>query len=379
MERISLSGLLREKFTIKEKLASMLDRKERRDALNDGHAHREPRPCGLTVHPGRGCTFGCIYCYIGDMGISEPPKPSKLNGLQLAYAIASNPYTLLGRNGTFLALGSVTEPFLPSIKGRTIEYLEAISRYLENPAQFSTKAYLDMEEAELIYSIDPSVSALVTIPTLRWASKLEPMAPSPDLRFETIENLLSAGIDTALFMRPLIPGISEQDGPEILRRAAELGVRGVILGSLRVTRRILMALERLGLEDISQRMVREPRSPSDQVPIMVSDLKRMLSSLARKLGMKVFPSACSANVHSHSLGCHMCNMGPCGDPPPEYDLEEMEAALRQIGIETRIIPKGARKIIVLVKGGSKRAKRAKHLVSAATKRMVKVKSVGDLK
>lgn len=376
---ISLSDLIRKKHTIRDKLASMLDRRERKEALNDGHAHREPRPCGLTVHPGRGCTLGCVYCYIEDMGIYDPPKPSRLSGIQLAYAIASNPYTLLGRDGTFLAFGSITEPFLPSIKGSTIEYLEAISLYLKNPVQFSTKAYLNIDDAKLISSIDPSVSALVTIPMLKWASRLEPMAPSPDLRFETIENLLSAGINAALFMRPLIPEVSEEDGPEILRRSAELGVTGVVLGSLRVTRRILMALESLGLRDLSHRMVREPRGPKDQVPVLASDMKRMLSSLAREMGMEVFPSACSANVHAHSLRCQMCNMGPCGGPLPDYDPEELEAALREIDIEARVILKGSTsKITVLIKGGSKRARRVKHLVSTATKRMVKVRLTGDL-
>ncbi len=118
MPEVRLSELLRVKIAVREELASKLDRKERKEALDDRHAHREPRPCGLTVHPGRGCTYACIYCYVEDMGMPRRPEPSRLSGLQLAYAIASNPYTLLGKGGTFLAFGSVTEPFLPAIKGR---------------------------------------------------------------------------------------------------------------------------------------------------------------------------------------------------------------------------------------------------------------------
>ncbi|MDK2371780.1 MAG: radical SAM protein [Candidatus Korarchaeota archaeon] len=369
-----LSELLRVKIAVREELASKLDRKERKEALDDRHAHREPRPCGLTVHPGRGCTYACIYCYVEDMGMPRRPEPSRLSGLQLAYAIASNPYTLLGKGGTFLAFGSVTEPFLPAIKGRTLEYLEAVSRYLRNPTQFSTKAYLSEEDAERILSLDPSVSALVTISALRWAERLEPKAPSPELRFRTLSNLLQRGIHASLFLRPLIPGVSEEDGPLILKRAASLGVRGVVLGALRVTRRILRELEAVGLRDLASKMVREPRKPTDQVPLNTGDLKRMLSSRARALGLKVFPSACSANVDAHDLGCHMCDMGPCNGHLPDYDPEEIEQALRGLGIEARIIPED-RKILALVKGGSKRMRRVKHLVSTATKRMVTVRSV----
>ncbi len=245
---------------------------------------------------------------------------------------------------------------------------------MRNPTQFSTKAYLSEEDAERILSLDPSVSALVTIPALRWAERLEPKAPSPELRFRTLSNLLQRGIHASLFLRPLIPGVSEADSPLILKRAASLGVKGVVLGTLRVTRRILRELEAVGLRDLASKMVREPRKPTDQVPLNTGDLKRMLSSRARALGLKVFPSACSANVDAHDLECHMCDMGPCNGHLPDYDPEEIEQALRGLGIEARIIPED-RKILALVKGGSKRVRRVKYLVSTATKRMVTVRSV----
>ncbi len=367
---VRLSELLRRKIAIKDELASKLDTKERKEALSDSHAHREPRPCGLTVHPGKGCSYGCLYCYIWDMGLPKKPKPCHLSGLQLAYAIASNPYTLVGREGTFLAFGSITEPFLPEIREKTLEYLKDIRRYLGNPSQFSTKSYLDEEDARLIREADPHVSALVTIPTLKWAKKLEPKAPSPDLRFKAVRNLLEAGIHTAIFIRPLIPKVSE-DVLDILERAIQVGAKGVVFGTLRVTKNILTRLEAVGITDLSSRIVRNPKGDRDQVPIYERDIKEVLVRKSRELNLKVYPSACSANAGAHNLSCYMCNMGPCGDTLPEYDPEELEGALAMIGIKAKIVSVEPR-IVVYVKE-KKKTRIVKHIISTATKRMVSIR------
>ena len=129
------------KLEVKSRLREMLGT-DAGIAERDGHAHRIPRPCGLTIHTGLGCRFGCVYCYIYDMGFTYKPRPYRLTGLQLAYAVASNPSIALGLNGTPMAFGSITEPFMDETTHRTVEYMEAISNYLENPIQFSTKAHL---------------------------------------------------------------------------------------------------------------------------------------------------------------------------------------------------------------------------------------------
>ena len=104
----------------------------------DGHAHRIPRPCGLTIHTGLGCRFGCVYCYIYDMGFTYKPRPYHLTGLQLAYAVTTNPSIALGLNGTPMAFGSITEPFMDETTDRRI-----ISRCLKRPV---TPVDMRMEE-----------------------------------------------------------------------------------------------------------------------------------------------------------------------------------------------------------------------------------------
>lgn len=51
------------------------------------------------------------------------------------------------------------------------------------------------------------------------ARKVEPQAPSITNRLATMETLANAGIPTAVSNAPVIPGLNEQDIPEIFSRA----------------------------------------------------------------------------------------------------------------------------------------------------------------
>ncbi|MEM0192272.1 MAG: radical SAM protein [Candidatus Korarchaeum sp.] len=365
---MGLVDLLELKRELRSWIGMKLSSKERREALMDPHSRREPRMCGLTVHPARGCSFGCKYCYIEDMGFSGAPRVSKLNGLQLAYALLSNPHVLPSEGGTLLAFGSVTEPFLPGVRERTLEYLRVVRGVLRNPVQISTKSYLSQEDASELAEADPDLSVLVTIPALGYASRVEPFAPKPELRFRTIENLAKKSLHVSVFLRPLIPGVAEEDGPRILELARGSGARGVVLGTLRVTPKILERMRgaEIHLEDLlSDKNLRSGR----QVPIDASPIKSSLRRISAKLGLRVFPAACSANMDAHSLGCHACDLGPCqGDLPP-VDTHDLEEGLRLCGIEAEVV-RADEELRVIVKGGVKKERVARSLVRAASRRKV---------
>ena len=69
-----LEGLAR-KRQVARAIASLMGEEAVRRAGRDPHARRPPRPCGLTVHPGRGCPNACLYCYVGDLLGTEPVEP----------------------------------------------------------------------------------------------------------------------------------------------------------------------------------------------------------------------------------------------------------------------------------------------------------------
>lgn len=334
-------NILQLKNQLRKTIASKLTSKEIREAIRDHHARRKPRPCGMTIHTGIGCSLRCTYCYIEDMGFNWIVKPYPLTGLQLVYALLYNPYFVPGEYGTLIAIGSVTEPFLGVTREKTFEYIEAIATYLKNPIQFSTKMYLTRRDAYRLKQLDPGISPLITIVTIKYKDKLEPLAPPPEKRFETIKNLRSTGLKPILFLRPIIPGIIEEEYVEILEKARDSGAVGVVVGSLRVTNRILDRLRKAGLDigEIIRRLPRKPRG-REQVPISTRDLKEEIIRYARKIGLIAFPEACMANIYTHGRICWKMiyhNIVVPGLEPPQIRMDELKKMAEENNVVLRKI------------------------------------------
>lgn len=376
MPRVGLLEAYEFKSAAASRIGSLLDEGERQAAGSDPHARRLPRPCGLTVHTGVGCGFGCVYCYVPDMGFPVRPRPYPLSGLQLAYAVALNPSVAVGEGGTLLAFGSVTEPFADETFGRSLEYLEAVSRLLGNPVQVSTKAFLDPERAGRVLDVvGRRLSALVTIISLKLAKALEPGAPPPEERFETIENLARHGAHVSLFLRPLIPGVAREEVREILAEALERGAGGVVAGSLRVTEGVLKRLKASGYPHLGEVLSRisEKVRGARQVVVRSSDLKRVVSEVAESLGARVYPAACAANMEAHGLSCAACGMGPCGDPSnlPGFDVEEVPQLGELYGVRVLRAESEGSSLRLWV-GSRERVKPFTHFLKALIRRRVMV-------
>ncbi len=307
-DRGVLGGVrLTSRETIIRELERRLPREEVERARRDPHARRKPRPCGITVHPGHGCPRGCVYCYIPEMGFKfEKARPYPLSGEGMVLALLYNEDFEPGR--TFIALGSVTDPFLPELEGRSLEYLRAFDEWLENPVQTSTKSALGRRAVRELADLRRPPNVLVTV--VAWdedkASRLEPNAPTPRERMRTIEKLADAGVVVDLFLRPLLPGIVDEDEIRALMEAAsDAGARGVVVGGFRVNRNIVRRLERAGFDvsEIVKRLKgRLPRGRR-QVYIRTGDVKRRAIEIAREVGLTPFGAACCACASAFGVRC----------------------------------------------------------------------------
>lgn len=298
----ALIRALEAKLSAQRRLESLLSREEARAAGRDHHARRRPIGCGMTVHTGIGCPVGCAYCYIYSMGFPKSATPYPLEPLQMAYALAANPYVAVGERGTLIAVGSVTEPFLPTVKGRALGYLKALSEYLGNPIQVSTKMRPPLELAEVQRGLDVLISVVDS------AGRLEPGAPKPLERLEAGAELIKRGVSVTLFVRPIIPGVTDADIDRLLETAYGLGYRRVVFGTLRVTPSIVERLRAFGVD--VEPYAAGLKGEREQTPIRYPKDK-FIERAAR--GFQVLPASCSANVTAHGQACALCRWGPCGD------------------------------------------------------------------
>jgi DNA repair photolyase len=339
-------------------LESLLSSEEAKRARSDPHARRSPRPCGITVHPGIGCVYKCRYCYVYDMGFSDNVVPYPLTGLQLIYALLVNEHFIPGPTGTYIAIGSVTEPLHPALREKTLEYIECMYKYLGNPVQISTKVYVDKPTAEKLANLSRrKLSPLVTVVTLKAHRELEPLHVSPERRLEGVKNLREAGLKPFLFLRPIIPGLTEHEYREIVDLAVEHGAVGVVLGSLRVTKRIISNLKESGV-DVKEILKRlsvpvEKMKPGVQYDVYTSDIKREISRYAAKRGLIPYPSACMANLYTHGLTCwRMCSLQEASscklERPSRLEVEEIVSRLGGKLVELQLAKD---RLLVKVKGG----------------------------
>jgi DNA repair photolyase len=273
-----------------------------RRARRDHHSRRKPIQCGLTVHPGNDCAYSCVYCYILDMGFKfQRPKPCKLSPEELALALLYNLNFNPGRDGTYIAIGSIIEPFQPELRSLTIRYIKELAK-LGNPIQFSSKSHITSGDAHDISSSCNWISPLITILTLEEskAHLLEPLAPAPVKRLDTISHLARAGLKPFLFLRPILPGVvMAEERENLINEAINHGAKGVVLGNLRVSRRIIEAMKKRKL-DVSEIIKRSKLIDDKQRPISVSDLEIEIES---EFGSRItmFRRSCCASAYSAGL------------------------------------------------------------------------------
>lgn len=189
----------------------------------------------FSVNPYRGCFHGCAYCYarptheylgFGAGSDFESKIVVKTNAAELLRQEFLKP----SWKGELIFFSGVTDCYQPqeAVWELTRKCLEVCLEF-RNPVSIVTKSYLIVRDLDLLKELHQEAFADVhfSIPFSRddIAKKIEPNAPSITKRFEALEKLSQAGIPTGVLIAPLIPGLNEQDMPEILKRASACGAK----------------------------------------------------------------------------------------------------------------------------------------------------------
>jgi DNA repair photolyase len=203
-------------------------------------------PFRFSLNPYRGCEHGCIYCYARPtheyLGFSagldfEQRIFVKLDAPELLRSHFRSPKW----SPEVVALSGNTDCYQPLEK-----HFELTRRCLEvfadfrNPVAVVTKSSLVLRDVDLLAELATQklVRVAISITTLdgALARRLEPRAAQPERRLEAVAKLTSAGVPVVVMIAPVIPGLNDEEIPQILRAAREAGAVGASYVLLRLPR-----------------------------------------------------------------------------------------------------------------------------------------------
>jgi len=183
---------------------------------------------GRSINPYRGCEFACRYCYARYthefMDLRRPEDFERLIFLKQDAAWLLRQELRQLRADEEIAMGTATDPYQPVERRALItrSLLEVIAQCRRLRIGIVTKSTLIERDIDLLQAIAAHnrlvVHLTITTTNARLARLLEPRAPRPDLRFETLRKLRRAGLQAGVLCSPLLPGIT--DKPSALDRVA---------------------------------------------------------------------------------------------------------------------------------------------------------------
>ncbi|CAG7649198.1 radical SAM protein [Paenibacillus allorhizosphaerae] len=207
-------------------------------------------PFDWSINPYRGCQHGCSFCYARSthafLGQNTDDTFQhhifyKANAkLALEKQIIKMLRSKDGRRKLGrVAIGTATDPYQPVEKraNLTRQCLEVLASY-GIPVSITTRSPLILKDVDLLQAMKGS-SVNISINTLnaKILRDFEPMTPSPHSRFDTIARLTDRGIETGVFMAPILPYITdnEQDLEAVIDKASRSGANFVMGSVLRLS------------------------------------------------------------------------------------------------------------------------------------------------
>ncbi len=201
-------------------------------------------PFDRSINPYRGCEHGCIYCFARPthayLGLSpgldfETKLLMKPDAARLLEQELRKP----GYKPAVIAMGTNTDPYQPIEREHRITrgILEVLSRF-NHPVGIVTKSALIQRDIDILAPMAEKrlAHAFVSVSTLdrELARKMDPRAPTPPRRLETIRALADAGIPVGVMAAPMIPALNDHEMEQVLEAAVAAGATAASYNVLRL-------------------------------------------------------------------------------------------------------------------------------------------------
>jgi DNA repair photolyase len=198
-----------------------------------------------SVNPYRGCFHACAYCYARPTheywGFGAGTDfESKIIVKRHAAALLRRAFEKPSWKGELIVFSGNTDCYQPieASLELTRSCLEVCVEY-RNPVAIITKGVLVLRDLDILKRLrqEAWVRVYCSIPFAddEVARRVEPQAPTTRKRFEAMARLSDAGIPTGVSIAPIIPGLNDEDIPDLLHRARQAGARQAMHTLLRLS------------------------------------------------------------------------------------------------------------------------------------------------
>lgn len=197
-----------------------------------------------SINPYRGCEHGCIYCYARPtheyLGFSSGLDfETKIMIKKNAPELLEKGFQSKSYVPQVIILSGNTDCYQPVERklGITRRLLEVFLKY-KNPVGIITKNSLIERDLDILVELNKLklVAVTISIPTLNReiATVMEPRTSTPTRRLQTVETLSKAGIFVNVNVAPVIPGLTDDTIPFVIKSSAEAGAKSAARVILRL-------------------------------------------------------------------------------------------------------------------------------------------------
>jgi DNA repair photolyase len=190
-------------------------------------------PFEYSINPYRGCEHGCIYCYARPsheyLGFSAGLDfETKIMVKMSAARLLDEALQKKSWQPQMVAFSGNTDCYQPIERKLqlTRQCLEVFLRH-RNPVGMITKNVLVLRDIDILQEMAKLqlVHVMISITSLRpdLISVMEPRTPTPMKRLKAIEELAKYCIPVGVNAAPIIPGLTDEELPAILKAAADHG------------------------------------------------------------------------------------------------------------------------------------------------------------
>ncbi|MGQ9722127.1 MAG: radical SAM protein [Candidatus Jordarchaeum sp.] len=223
-----------------------------------------------SINPFTGCSHGCAYCYARFMlRYARTKQPwGKFVHVKINAPTVLMKEIKRKKLGTVL-LSSVCDPYqeLEKRYELTRKILQVISKYNNFKVDILTKSDLIIRDLDILKKMrNVEVGFSISHFDEEFRRIFEPGAPSVERRFEALNTLAKNGIDTYVFVAPVIPLITERDVEGIVEGAERGNARYLFFDTLNIKcgnwKPIIAGLEKYEPEIVEEfvEVMEEPES-----------------------------------------------------------------------------------------------------------------------